>query len=104
MTTNLDNLLSNTTTPKVYDTVIVTMVNDPKPKIEKFKSEADAINFAKMLVRDWLSMPNTKYEILDNYNIMLNMGGTNAVLLTREFEVLEAVLHKVERTIKNWGE
>ena len=102
MTYDLNQLVANTSA-KVYDTVIITMKGNKTPVIEKLPDANSAIAFAKMLVRDWKTMPNTKIEVLDNYNIFLLQGEIRAVLLTREYEVLEGTLKKFEKTLDDWG-
>ena len=102
MTFDVNSLVANTANP-VYDTVIVTLMDTSKPQITKFPSEDAALKNAKRLVKEWSSMPNSGYKIVDDYNIMLTFGDQNAILVTRDFNVLEASLSLVENSLENWG-
>lgn len=99
---NVNDLISNIP-KKVYDTVIITMMGAKVPTVQKCPSEAHAISFAKMIVKDWCTMPNTSYNIIDQYNIMLIAAGTNAILITRDFDVIEATLTQIQTSIDSWG-
>ncbi len=100
---DLDTLLANSAEPKVYDTIIVTLCNEREPIIEKLRSEKEATAWAQMFVKDWLKMPESTMEILDDHNIILKVKNHPAILVTREYDVLQATLDNIKRTMTNWG-
>ena|SRR3972149_2765798 len=103
MTYDLSKLLPADEQKPVYDTVLITLMNTKGVQIQKFSSEEKALEFAKMVIKDWLTMPKTKMEIQDDFNVILEFDGTPAVLVTREYDVLEGNLMILERGLEMWG-
>jgi hypothetical protein len=91
---------------KVYNTVVITMINEKEPRLLPFPNENVATQYCKVFVKDWLKMPETTYKILDEYNIVLYASNTPAILVTREYNMLasnlENAANKLESNSKNW--
>jgi len=99
---DLSKLLEGLDEKPVFNTVLITLINK-STDIRQFADSDSAKAFAKHVVKDWLTMPKTAYEIVDDYNIILSIHGTKAILVTRDCGVVEGAVTTLERGLDNWG-